>query len=190
MMASGLIFLGAGFLLLAQLTGDSGYWAFLAGVMPFGIGMALSSTPATTAIVGSLPRSKQGVASAMNDTTREVGSALGIALLGSAFNSAYSGHIASQLAGAPSLPAGVLHGVTESPGVGMNVAHQLGGADGARLGALVKDSFAAGLSHALWIGMIVIAVGLAFVFARAPRRVEQALELEPVEVWEAELAPV
>jgi EmrB/QacA subfamily drug resistance transporter len=190
MMTVGLIFLGAGFVLLAQLTADSGYWAFLAGVMPFGIGIALSSTPATTAIVGSLPRSKQGVASAVNDTTREVGSALGIALLGSAFNSAYSGHITDRLAGVQGLPAGAVHGVQESPGVGMEVAHQVGGAGGAQLSGLVKDSFAAGLSHALWVGVIVVAVGLAFVLARAPRRVEPAVEVEPAEVWEAELAAV
>jgi len=48
-----------------------------------GLGMALATTPATTAIVNSLPEEKQGVASAINDASREVGGALGIAVLGS-----------------------------------------------------------------------------------------------------------
>ena len=51
--------------------------------------MALAGTPATTAIVASLPEAKQGVASAVNDVSREFGSALGIALLGSLLNTSY-----------------------------------------------------------------------------------------------------
>lgn len=51
--------------------------------------MALDGTPATTAIVSALPANKQGVASAVNDTSRELGAALGIAVLGSVFNDRY-----------------------------------------------------------------------------------------------------
>ena len=57
------------------------------------VGVGLAMTPATNAIVSSLPTAKQGVASAVNDTTREIGTALGIAIMGSMFNSGYrSGH--------------------------------------------------------------------------------------------------
>src|SRR5439155_23676527 len=59
------------------------------GLLPLGAGMALSGSPATTAIVASLPRDKQGVASAINDVSRELGGALGIAVLGSILNIAY-----------------------------------------------------------------------------------------------------
>ena len=48
-----------------------------------GIGMGLAMAPATDSIMGSLPREKAGVGSAVNDTTREVGGALGVAILGS-----------------------------------------------------------------------------------------------------------
>ena len=61
-------------------------------------------TPATSAIVSSLPAAKQGVASAVNDTTREIGTALGIALMGSMFNTGYRNAIDGDLGG---LPAGV-----------------------------------------------------------------------------------
>ncbi len=74
---------------MSQLDGHSTYWHFLGGLIVFGFGMAFTSTPSTTAIVTSLPRAKQGVGSAVNDVSRELGSALGIAILGSLFNSGY-----------------------------------------------------------------------------------------------------
>ena len=92
--AAGLSLMATGFLVLSQLEPSSSYWAFLAGLLPFGAGMALSGAPATTAIVASLPREKQGVASAVNDVSRELGGALGIAVLGSVMNSAYRSGVA------------------------------------------------------------------------------------------------
>lgn len=65
------------------------YWYFTIGILLFGTGLALSATPATVAITSALPTEKQGVASAVNDTAREVGSAIGIAILGAALTDAY-----------------------------------------------------------------------------------------------------
>src|SRR5581483_8907281 len=78
----GLGLMATGFIVLSTLGTAASYWHFLAGLLPFGAGMALSGSPATTAIVASLPRNKQGVASAINDVSRELGGALGIAVLG------------------------------------------------------------------------------------------------------------
>ena len=75
--ATGLSLMAFGFIVLATLEVGSSYAHFLAGLLPFGAGMALAGAPATTAIVASLPRSKQGVASAVNDVSRELGGALG-----------------------------------------------------------------------------------------------------------------
>ena len=68
---------------------DSSYWHFGTGALITGIGIALATSPATTAIVSSLPAERQGIASAVNDLTREVGGAFGIAVLGSVLNSVY-----------------------------------------------------------------------------------------------------
>ena len=87
--ATGLSLMAAGFIVLSTLDVGSSYGHFLAGLLPFGAGMALAGAPATTAIVASLPREKQGVASAVNDVSRELGGALGIAVLGSLMNAAY-----------------------------------------------------------------------------------------------------
>ena len=86
----GLGVFGIGLALLAGLSSvDGGYVSALPGLVVIGIGMAFTMTPSTTAITSSLPEEKQGVASALNDTVREVGGAVGIALLGSVLNSGY-----------------------------------------------------------------------------------------------------
>ena len=58
-------------------------------------GMGLAMAPATDSIMGSLPREKAGVGSAVNDTTREVGGALGVAILGSILAASYSSTMAA-----------------------------------------------------------------------------------------------
>jgi EmrB/QacA subfamily drug resistance transporter len=97
----GLGLTAAGLVILAQVSAQLDYWVFAAGLVVFALGMALAGTPSTTAITASLPRSKQGVASAVNDTARELGSALGIAILGSALNQAYRDGMASAVTGLP-----------------------------------------------------------------------------------------
>jgi EmrB/QacA subfamily drug resistance transporter len=91
--ALGLFVAAAGFVWLATLDASSGYWALLAGLLPLGAGMGLAMTPATAAVTDALPRDKQGVGSAMNDLSRELGGALGIAVLGSILQSTYRNHL-------------------------------------------------------------------------------------------------
>jgi len=78
-----------GLLVLSRLDVTSGYWLLLSGLLPLGAGMGLAMTPATTAITDALPVAQQGVGSAMNDLARELGGALGIAVLGSVLQSTY-----------------------------------------------------------------------------------------------------
>src|SRR4029077_3797537 len=99
--ATGLSLMATGFAVMSTLEVGSSYWRFLAGLIPFGAGMALAGAPATTAIVASLPREKQGVASAVNDVSRELGGALGISGLGSLFNGAYRAAVAPWTSGLP-----------------------------------------------------------------------------------------
>ena len=75
--------------------------SYLTDVLPrlalMAVGMGLVMAPATESIMGSLPRAKAGVGSAMNDTTRQVGGALGVAVVGSVMLSVYGGRVANAI---------------------------------------------------------------------------------------------
>ncbi len=177
-MSAGLALLGAGLGVMSQLDGDSTYWHFLGGLIVVGFGMAFTSTPSTTAIVTSLPRAKQGVGSAVNDVSRELGSALGIAILGSLFNSGYRNAVSDATAG---LPPEAAHAVEESAGAAFSVASQLG-ADGQRLADAARDAFAVGLGDALTAGAAIAILAAAFTLWRAPRRSSLDLPSDVVDV--------
>jgi EmrB/QacA subfamily drug resistance transporter len=166
--ATGLALMALGFVVMSKLDVGSSYWLLLTGLVPFGAGMALSGAPATTAIVASLPRDKQGVASAVNDVSRELGGALGIAVLGSIFNSAYRGSLTEHTAGLP--PA-----LADKASSSFAAAQQIGGrlgAPGHQLVSHAESAFAHGLSQGLLAGAATLLVGAAFVAFRAPGRAE------------------
>jgi EmrB/QacA subfamily drug resistance transporter len=166
--ATGLGLMATGFAVLSRLDAGASYWHFLAGLLPFGAGMALAGAPATTAIVASLPREKQGVASAVNDVSRELGGALGIAVLGSLFNSAYRADLAHHTA---ALPPAIAHRAGSSLAAAQEIGHRLG-APGQRLVVHAESAFALGLDRALLAGAVTLLVGALFVALRAPGRAE------------------
>jgi len=184
-MATGLAGLGIGLGIMSQLDGGSSYWHFLGGLIVFGLGMALTSTPSTTAIVSSLPRAKQGVASAMNDVSRELGSALGIAILGSLFNSGYRSAVGDAAA---ALPPEAAHAVEESAGAAFSLASQLGSQP---LADAARQAFAAGLGDAMTAGAAIAVLTAAFVVWRAPRRTAPPTVVSPpvVAMAPADVAP-
>jgi EmrB/QacA subfamily drug resistance transporter len=166
--ATGLTLMATGFALIATLDAGSPYWRFLIGLVPFGAGMALSGAPATTAIVASLPPEKQGVASAVNDVSRELGGALGIAVLGSLFNGAYRSAVAPWTSGLPDQAA---EKVSSSIGAAQEIGTRLG-ARGDALVAHAEAAFMHGLARALVAGAAVLVLGAVFVAWRAPGRAE------------------
>lgn len=89
---------------LAQMNATTAYWQLAVGLVPLGAGMGLAMTPATTAVTDALPPALQGVGSAVNDLSREVGGALGIAVLGSVLSAVYRSNLT--LPGLPAAAAG------------------------------------------------------------------------------------
>jgi len=164
---AGLLSMALAFLLLSRLDVDTPYWFFVIGVVLFGLGMGLAGTPATTAITSSLPMTKQGVASALNDTAREAGSAFGIAILGAVLNQSYRDALAPAVANLPpQIAERVLGSVafTASPAVG-----QMGEA-GQALVSAGRAAFVQGVGDAILIGCVVLAVAAVVVFfASGPR---------------------
>ena len=92
---SGLTIAGIGLALFATLPSENiSYWGDVAWRMVImAIGMGLTMAPATESIMGSLPRAKAGIGSAMNDTTRQVGGAFGVAIIGSVMSSLYGSRV-------------------------------------------------------------------------------------------------
>lgn len=160
----GLVLGAGGFATLATMTVDSGYLHLLAGLMLIGCGFALAMTPATNAIVASLPRAKQGVASAVNDTAREMGAALGVAVLGSAFNEGYARDISTATRGLPASTADVAR---DAPAGALAVAEGLGDA-GTALAEAARHAFVVGSRWSMAIGALLLVVGAVYVRWRAP----------------------
>ena len=117
-----------------------------AGLIPLGAGMGLAMPPATSGITSALPAAQQGVGSALNDLSRELGGAVGIAVLASILTAAYQSHLS--LAGVPAAQAA---GARSS----VAVASRLGGA----VAAQAHDAFADGMHLALRIaaGIVILA---------------------------------
>jgi EmrB/QacA subfamily drug resistance transporter len=164
--ALGLTLIAAGFLVISALGPDLVYWQFAIGVVLFAMGMGMAGTPATTAIVSSLPAAKQGVASAVNDTAREVGSAFGIAILGSVLNSTYRDAMAGAVAG---LPPQVAEAAKSSIAfVRFGPIDQLG-ERGAALVTAANQAFASGVSAAVLTASVVLLAAALVVLVLGPR---------------------
>ena len=152
----GMAVIAAGLAVLSLLDGDSGFWPVAVGGALIGAGVACAATPATEAIVSALPAAKQGVASALNDVTRELGAVLGIAVLGSVFNSRYRADAGDA---GPALAAPMRDQVRDSLSGALAIADRLGGEPGHRLAAGAREAFASGMSLALLVGTAIVVLG-------------------------------
>lgn len=100
--AGGLTVFAAGLAWASTADAATPYNQIALQMLLLGGGLGLTVSPATEAIMGSLSVDKAGVGSAVNDTTRELGGTLGVAIAGSIFASVYSGHLAGNaLTGLP-----------------------------------------------------------------------------------------
>jgi MFS transporter, DHA2 family, multidrug resistance protein len=176
-MAFGLAVVAVGFAVLSTLSPDTPYLVVAGAFALLGAGMSITVAPATSEIMTSVPLSKAGVGSAVNDTTRELGGAVGIALMGSIANTAYRSGI--DLDGLQ-LPAGSRAIAQESIGA----AHALGDAApagdalAAQAAAAFTDAFT--MTNTVSVGIALAAAGAVLAFSRRRRR-EPALEEERLE---------
>jgi hypothetical protein len=122
-------------------------------MVPLATGMAITMTPLTTLIMSSVPLSRAGVGSAMNDTTRELGGALGVAVLGSVVTSQYATGISGSVAGLPAQARAVADSGLSGA---LQVGAQVGGEQGAALVDAAKQAFVDGLGWAALVGSATV----------------------------------
>jgi EmrB/QacA subfamily drug resistance transporter len=134
-------------------------------------GMALVMAPSTESIMGSLPREKAGVGSAVNDTTRQVGGALGVAVIGSVMTSTYASRIASVIsdAGVPATAANVEQ-AEQSLGQALAFAAQAPANVGNEIVAAAREAFVAGMHRGVIVAGVAAAIGAVVVARWLPAR--------------------
>ena len=176
--ASGLTFVAGALALIA--TFDTGtttsLLAVALGVLGFGMGLAMS--PATEAIMGSLPRAKAGVGSAMNDVIRELGATLGIAVLGSVLTSIYASNMDDATS---TLPPAAAEAASDSVGAAHAVGTQLGGEAGADLIAVANSAFVDAMATTATLASAAAMVGALIALALLPSRAVAATGAERLE---------
>lgn len=174
--AGGLAIVAIGLLLMSRATPTTGY-ALIGFTIPIiGLGMGLTMAPATESVMGSVPRENAGIGSAVNDTTRQVGGALGVAVLGSILSTSYTSRIGDVASALPPAQAAM---VRDSIGAAAEIARKVGGFDGNLLLSGASNAFI----HAMDVTLVVAAgvamfgalLALAFLPARSQQDDEEGL---------------
>ena len=189
----GLLSMAVGFVIATTNDAGTPYSIIVLAMFFLGSGLGLVQAPATEAIMGSLPPAKAGVGSAVNDTARELGGTLGVAILGSVFSSVYASRLGDALAGSPVTPD-ALAVAEESVGAANQVA-AAGGRDGRSAGGdlvsrAVDSAFVDGWHAGSWVAFGVVVLGALVAWRFLPARAAMAPALAEDHVADAELAVV
>ncbi len=168
--ASGMAAVAAGLLALHQVGTSDGYPLVAVTLFLVGGGMGFAMSPLTVVMIRALPKSKQGVASAINSTARELGGAFGVAILGSISAPVYAAGVRPATAALPAAAAGPVHDSLAGAGV---VAGQLPGPQGDALLAMARTAFVSGMAEAVLVGAVVAIAGAVVAFAFLPGRSAQ-----------------
>jgi EmrB/QacA subfamily drug resistance transporter len=165
--ATGMGLIAGSMLMVQLLEPGSSYWLALFSILPLATGMALAMSPMTASIMSAVPDRRAGSGSATNDATRELGAALGVAILGSIAASQYRSALSSTL---HSLPAGIDNRATSSIAGAVQSTTGLSAAEGHALIAAARQAFVDGLHVAAMVGAVLAVVAVVAVMRFLPRR--------------------
>lgn len=180
-MSLGLLLSGLGLYLFSQFAAiDTPYWFILIAIIFLGMGIGFTMSPATTSIMNSLPPNRAGIGSAMNDTTRQLGGALGIAVLGALMNGIYRQDL-NQLSGANGFSEVVIEEIRGSVQSAHLLARELGGNLETLIVQASSQAFVHGMKQALFIASIVMVIAAITAWSILPGK-EKAVQLRHKEV--------
>jgi hypothetical protein len=164
-----------GLAILTQTTESTSTIQIVAALVIFGLGAGLALPALTDTVMAAVPERDAGVGSAVNDVSRQLGGALGVAVIGSIVSNAYRTQLQQSLQG--KLATGTVQAASSSVGVAKQTALTLPPDVGATLVHAANDAFVTAITRGFAVSVIV--VGLAFVVAATmvPRRM-RATQLE------------
>jgi EmrB/QacA subfamily drug resistance transporter len=169
--AGGMLLVAAGLLWLSTAQVDSGFGFLAAAEVTIALGVGLAMAPATDSIMGAVPPDRASVGSAVNDATRLVGGALGVAVLGSLLASAYRGDMDAATQRLPESAAGVSG---DSVGGAGEIAARLGGTAGRALQDAASVAYVDAMQVALVVAAGIAAAGAILAVALLPSRAGDA----------------
>ncbi|MDQ1181860.1 MFS transporter [Rhodococcus sp. SORGH_AS_0301] len=170
---TGLALFTTAFVWISTLSEATSYLEIAGQMIPLGLGLGLTSAPATEAIMGAVSREKAGIGSGMNDATREVGGTLGVAVIGSVYASLYAGALDSSDVAA-ALPEDARVAVQDSVGGAVIASEQLRAAGESvsadAVTAAANSAFLDGLAAGSHVAAGVTAVGAVVAAIFLPAR--------------------
>ncbi len=151
---TGLVAIAAFYAWVAATTSTTlSYGIIAAQMVLYGLGLGLTSAPATESIMGAISRRKAGVGSAVNDSTRLVGGTLGVAVIGSVYASVYASRLTASLpAGLPGRVAAIAH---QSVGAAYVAAGKIAALGQPVLGHALQHASASAFLRGLTVGAVV-----------------------------------
>ena len=163
--AVGLLLTAIAFMIMTTWTKDLTYWHLFGTMAVMMLGISAAMTPGTNILMASVPRNRSGMGSAMNDTTRELGGALGVAVLGAILTAVYEDKIRET---ASQFIEPIRHGLESSLAVALQVAQKLGPAAQDISNAAI-DAWMSGLTQAAFVAAIIIFISAIVAFVGLPK---------------------
>ena len=190
---AGMALMGLGLLDLSTAGVHTAYLPIAIAIAVMGAGMGLVMAPASTTIMDTVPAHQAGAGSAINDTIREVGGALGVAIVGSLAAAVYRSRLGSTLATAHA-PGAVVHQATGSVAAADAIGAHVGGPAGSEMVTAAHSAFVDAMAMGIRVAAAVALVSaLAAVFALPRRRGPAPVEVTspaPVQATSPALEPV
>jgi hypothetical protein len=159
---------------------NTNYLNIAIGMAVTSLGMGITMSPATNSIMGSIPVDEAGVGSAMNDTTRQIGGALGVAILGTLLNSAYTLHIDKIVWPVPLSTEAVtkIRGSIQGAQIVAATAQNQSPALAQFIVKNADEAFTYSMAHALLVAAIIMAVTAVLALFIVPSRVRPYNEVK------------
>ena len=165
--AMGMVLVGGVLISISFWDPSTEYWVIGLTFFCMAFGMGNVMAPSTDSVMGAVPEANAGVASAMNDVTRQVAGAFGVAVMGSVMNTVYSGRMEDAVT---RLPAEAADAARDSVGAASRVASMLPGEIGTRLAETARTAFSDALGVAVLVAAGVALAGSALIAKFMPPR--------------------